>query len=102
LQHSHLIDKIKELLLRHSNSDEGVVMASKIAEKSTLENHLYEDLGLKSRDAMSAMMARNYKSLSDKKPKDTRWKKFLYDSIGEIAPSCVDCADKEGCFRSEV
>lgn len=102
MKHEQFIKQITELLLRHSNSDEGAVMASKIAEKSTLGNHLYEDLGLKSRDAMSAMMARNYKSLSDKKPKDTRWKKFLYDSIGEIAPSCVDCGDKDRCFSCEV
>jgi len=72
MQRDEYIQKITTLLLDSANSDEGLVMASKITEKSTLENHLYEDLGLKSREAVSTMMARNYKSLSDKKPKHIR------------------------------
>jgi len=102
MQRDEYIQKITTLLLDSANSDEGLVMASKIAEKSTLENHLYEDLGLKSREAMSAMMARNYKNLSDKKPKHIRWKKFLYDSIGEVAPACLSCGDKDSCFTCEI
>ena len=36
------------------------------------------------------------------KPKDKLWKKYLYDSIGKIAPACATCDDQLTCFTCMV
>lgn len=69
-----------------------------IAEKSLQMNHLYEDLGFKSRTQMGAYMAYHFPKLAQMKPKEKLWKKFLYDEIGRVAPACVSCKDQEHCF----
>lgn len=69
-----------------------------IAQKSLEMNHLYEDLGFKSRSQMGAYMAFHFPKLAKIKPKEKLWKKFIYDEIGKVAPACVSCKDQEHCF----
>ncbi|HHS93281.1 MAG TPA: hypothetical protein ENK82_08030, partial [Campylobacterales bacterium] len=40
----------------------------------------------------------HFPNLAKKKPKNKLWKKFIYDSIGEVAPSCAECRDNIHCF----
>lgn len=73
-----------------------------VAKVSLMQNHLYEDLGFKSRIQMGRFMSENFPVLAKIKPKDKLWKKFIYDSIGETAPACASCKDQINCFACKV
>ncbi|DAB30076.1 MAG TPA: hydrogenase [Sulfurimonas sp. UBA12504] len=92
--------EIKELLFTYGvNAFAQTILASWVAYESLKMNHLYEDLGFKSRTQMAAFMQKNYPRLAAKKPKDKLWKKFLYDEIGRIAPACITCDEQHNCFK---
>lgn len=95
--------KVTELLKDHANSiyarDD---LAPHIARISLMMNHLYQDLGMRNRFEMGKFMKDNFPRLAQKKPKDKLWKKFIYDSIGEVAPSCATCKDQVNCFACNV
>lgn len=91
--------KVKELLLLHASTKEAKEeLAQKVALKSLEANHLYQDLGFESRTQMGKFMKKNFSSLDELKPKDSLWKKFIYDSIGAVAPACALCDDNITCF----
>lgn len=91
--------EIENLLKKYAIDDEArYVIAPHIAKVSLEMNHLYQDLGFKNRVEMGQYMKCYFPRLSDMKPKDKLWKKFLYDSIGRIAPACASCNDQEHCF----
>ena len=75
------------------------MLAPMIAKKSLQKNHLYGDLGFKSRTEMGKFMKKNFPLLAVKKPKTKLWKKFIYDEINKIAPACMQCEDYINCFK---
>ena len=77
-------------------------MAPHIAKISLMQNHLYEDLGFRNRIEMGRFMNEHFPRLWEIKPKEKLWKKFIYDSIGEIAPACENCKDQINCFSCKV
>ena len=78
------------------------IIAPHISKVSLKPNHLYEDLGFKSRVEMGRFMKAHFPKLEKIKPKDKLWKKFIYDSIGEIAPACETCPTQSNCFMCKV
>ncbi|MDD5406592.1 MAG: nitrogen fixation protein NifQ [Sulfurovaceae bacterium] len=74
-------------------------IAPLVAKQSLLENHLYQDLGFANRMEMHQFMSMHFPLLI--KPKDVLWKKFIYDSIGEVAPACENCNDNVHCFACQ-
>lgn len=99
----YFIEKVEQLLkLNASNEMAYNLLANEIAQKSVLLNHLYEDLGLDNRGEMNKLMNDNFKALAKIKPETIRWKKFLFDSIGEVAPACKYCYDQTNCFGCEI
>jgi nitrogen fixation protein NifQ len=77
-------------------------IAPLVAQKSLLDNHLYQDLGFANRIAMGTFMKLHFPTLAQQKPKDKLWKKYIYDSIGEVAPACATCSDQINCFVCKV
>ena len=77
-------------------------IAPLVAEKSLLMNHLYQDLGLNNRIEMGKFMKKHFPKLSEQKPKDKLWKKYIYDCIGKVAPACATCDDQINCFSCLV
>ncbi|MCH9739590.1 MAG: nitrogen fixation protein NifQ [Epsilonproteobacteria bacterium] len=73
-------------------------IAPHVAKTSLMMGHLYSDLGLRNRFEMGRYMKEHFPSLARKKPKDKLWKKFIYDSVGEVAPACATCKDSINCF----
>lgn len=68
-------------------------------------NHLWEDLGLGSRDQLNALMQEHFTSLKTLNVQNMRWKKFLYRLLCEQAdvlicksPHCAQCEDQPKCF----
>jgi nitrogen fixation protein NifQ len=96
-------EKIAALLYQYGvNAYAQTILGKWIAYESLKMNHLYHDLGFKSRTEMGRFMKKNYPILAAQKPKDKLWKKFLYDEIGQIAPACVSCNDQHNCFSCLV
>lgn len=72
------------------------------------EDHLWQDLGLCSREDLSSLIAYNFPTIKAANDKDMKWKKFLYKQLCEAegiyvcrAPSCDVCVDYPRCFGSE-
>ena len=88
-------------LLQASATSEGAqrYLAPWIADEAFGMGHLYHDLGFERRSQLSAFMEVHFTSLAHQKPKSTLWKKFLFDSIGSVAPACALCEDSMTCFR---
>lgn len=95
--------EVLSLLQKHANDEHAKdTLAPWIAKTSLRMGHLYSDLGLISRKEMGRFMSANFSSLAKTKPDDIRWKKYLYDSIGKVAPACATCKDITNCFQCEL
>ena len=102
---TNLIDFNKLLkLLQESACNEFAksALASYIATKAFESGHLYTDMNLGSRIELNKLMTDNYPLLAAKRPADKRWKKFLFDEIGSIAPACYGCKDTGNCFKCDL
>jgi len=71
-------------------------------------DHLWQDLGLWSRNELSEMLAINFPELASLNYRNMKWKKFIYKQLCERdgtfvcrAPSCDVCADYQKCFGPE-
>jgi len=98
-EHKKMYESVKELLEQHAVNDHAkTVLAPMVAKHSLEMNHLYEDMGFKSRTEMGRFMKVNFPTLAEEKPKEKLWKKYIYDCIGEVAPACATCDDQINCF----
>lgn len=83
-------------------------MAAIVAAACMAGDHLWQDLGLWSRQDLSRLMTANFPHLAAKNDRDMKWKKFLYRQICDRegipvcpAPSCQACADYAKCFNTD-
>ena len=95
-------DMILELLKKYATNDKARLFAHMIAKKAFGQRHLYEDLGFESRVLYNEHMTELYPELANEKPKNIRWKKFLFDKINSIAPACTKCDDQALCHGCDV
>ena len=86
-----------------------VQLAAMIARRAQRPNHLWQDLGLRSRRDLSELMMRHFKPLARRNVHDMKWKKFLYRIICSdasytlcTAPCCTECDDFNACFGEET
>jgi nitrogen fixation protein NifQ len=103
-------DDLVALLLDHrSDAAEATEwLAYAIASGCMGGNHLYQDMGLPDRQALSSLLQRHFASLYEKNTGNMKWKKFFYKQLcdrAEIracsAPSCQVCNDYKNCFGPE-
>jgi len=103
-------EDLVELLLEHSSdaSEEARWAAHAVATACMGENHLWQDMGLPSRKALTVLLARWFPALVAKNGNDMKWKKFFYKQLCERAeifickaPSCGICVDYHKCFGPE-
>ena len=83
-------------------------MAEIVTAACMANDHLWQDLGLWSREYLSRLMKQNFPALAAKNVHDMKWKKFLYKQLCEQeginacrAPSCEVCTDYLKCFGPE-
>ncbi|MCB1918073.1 MAG: nitrogen fixation protein NifQ [Rhodocyclaceae bacterium] len=104
------LDDLVALLQRYA--DRQVVGASElaivVAHGCLGSGHLWQDLGLGSREELSALMRRNFPALASRNARDMKWKKYLYRQLCEEeglficrSPSCDECAEFDNCFGAE-
>lgn len=100
---------VKLMLMYRAGHDESEVwMSAIVATGCMASDHLWHDLGLWSRQDVSALMMRNFPALAARNDRDMKWKKFLYKQLciqeGIYicrAPSCEVCSDYSHCFGPE-
>lgn len=99
-----------ELLTSHCSVEPRLAtwVARAIATASMGQNHLWQDMGLPHRRALSELIATNFAGLHARNVGDMKWKKFLYRQLCERAeilicksPSCGVCVDHAVCFGPE-
>jgi len=107
------VDDVRTLLLDWADPGAGTAgeirqLAETVAVACLGDNHLWQDLQLPSRAALSALMAHWFPALKARNSGDMKWKKFLYKQLCERAeiqvckaPSCAVCADQPLCFGPE-
>jgi nitrogen fixation protein NifQ len=85
------------------------LLAGMIARRAQRSNHLWQDLGLRNRGELSALMARHFAPLARRNRSDMKWKKFFFRIICRdadyalcSAPSCGECCDFDACFSEET
>jgi nitrogen fixation protein NifQ len=95
-----LQDKVTLFLQRYSKDAYVKANIAPYLAKISLDmNKLYVDLGFKDTNELANYMKEYFPILTKRKPKHLLWKKFIYDSIGETAPACVDCDDQNTCWK---
>ncbi|MCA8022930.1 nitrogen fixation protein NifQ [Burkholderia metallica] len=88
-----------------ADHDDADCLASIIAHACLRPDHLWRDLGLDGRDAVSAMLDRYFPALAARNVAQLRWKKFLAQEVAASlgvppgpAPGCPGCEDFGFCF----
>lgn len=103
-------DDVLSLLLEYRAYQDGSEewMAEIVTTACMASDHLWQDLGLWSREPLSKLMTQNFPALAAKNVFDMKWKKFLYKQLCEKegintcrAPSCEYCVDYLKCFGPE-
>ena len=108
-RHEEMQDLLALLLEHRSNQrEEATWLAYAIAAGCTGGNHLWQDMGLTGRHALSDLLKHNFTALHDKNVANMKWKKFFYKQLcdrAEVnlckAPSCQVCNDFQQCFGPE-
>jgi nitrogen fixation protein NifQ len=101
---------VRDLLMMYASGSSWLErpLASIIARRCRQPNHLWQDLGLRSRGELSDLMRRHFGPMARKNSGDMKWKKFLYRMICSAegftlctTPVCSECTDFEVCFGAE-
>ena len=108
------VDDLQKLLLEHADPTattqaERLALSWTIACATLGDRHLWQDLGLPSREALSTLISHVFPTLAALNSDNMKWKKFLYrqlclkeDILICRSPSCSDCAEHSVCFDPEV
>lgn len=103
-------DDLLALLREHRRDDSEEIkwLAHAIASACAGGNHLWEDMGMPDRNALSQLIKRYFPTLYFKNTANLRWKKFFYKLLCDRAqiqlckaPSCGVCCDYLQCFGPE-
>lgn len=103
-------EDVVRLLLDHATSSDEITgkLANVVAFSCLGNNHLWQDMNLRSRDELSQLLKTYFKPIYDKNYKDMKWKKFFYRQIcgwtgftSCRSPSCDVCIDYDECFGPE-
>ncbi len=93
---------------RAQRCDSENALAMIVSQACQGQDHLWQDMGLWSRDQLSALMLRNFPSLAQRNTQNMKWKKFIYKQLCNAegiytcrAPSCEVCVDYDACFGPE-
>lgn len=101
---------VRELLERNvSGGNNSRGLAAMVARRALEADHLWEDLGLPNRAALSKLMQRHFEPLAARNAgAQMRWKRFFYRQLCEeeglshcTSPTCSNCPDVPRCFAPD-
>lgn len=102
--------ELRALLLQGRRGDDmaEVWLADIVAAGCLGGDHLWRDLGLRSRAQLSELLHGHFPGVAQRNQRDMKWKKFFYKQLCETggdyvcrAPSCDQCAAYAQCFGPE-
>ncbi|EDT00144.1 NifQ family protein [Burkholderia ambifaria IOP40-10] len=107
--HTQFVATLHALLMRDVHPavarDDADCVAAIIAHACLRPDHLWRDLGLDERNAVSGMLDRYFPALAARNVAQLRWKKFLAQEVAASlcrtpgpAPGCPGCEDFRFCF----
>lgn len=105
------VEDVRDLLYEHRSSDsnDSRWLAHAMAVGCLGSDHLWQDLGLPERRALSQLLQEHFTTLHARNGNNMRWKKFFYKQLCERAelhickaPSCAECIDYPLCFSAEA
>lgn len=108
-RHSEYHDLL-QLLLDHAVARDAhrLALARWLALSCLGDNHLWQDLGLAERPALTVLLQTHFPALRAKNAGNMRWKKFFYRQLcaqdgGFVcrSPSCSECSEYRECFGPE-
>jgi len=110
--HAQFVATLHARLMRDAHPavarDDADCVATIVAHACLRPDHLWRDLGLDGRDAVSAMLHRYFPALVARNVTQLRWKKFLAQEVAASlslppgpAPGCPGCEDFGFCFPRE-
>lgn len=86
----------------------GAIISAITARRAMMSDHLWQDMGLPERPALSALIAACWPRLHAGNSQNMRWKRFFYRALCEAegfalcsVPNCRDCAEYDTCFGEE-
>lgn len=89
-------------------SDMDIWISCIVARRSMRPEHLWNSLGLRTRQELSDMLRRHFPKLAARNVRNMRWKKFFYREMCQSegvyvckSPICDDCSGFEECFGAE-
>ena len=95
--------------LSQFEADSLIPMTRIIAVASMGFNHLWQDLGLDSRQQLRELIRDCFPQLIALNQQNMRWKKFFYRQLCSASgnfvcrsPSCDDCVERANCFTPEI
>ncbi len=103
-------EDLLSLLLEHRSDDsrQSLWLAHAIAACCMGDDHLWQDLGLPNRQALSDLLSHHFPALFAANTRGMRWKKFFYKQLCERhgafvcrSPSCAECSEYANCFGPE-
>lgn len=98
------------LIWSHRTTDEPLTrwLSHAIAAACYGRQHLWQDLGFKSRDDVSRLLSQWFPRLFHQNTQNLKWKRFLFEQLGNRLgtlglkpPSCGDCDSYRACFSVE-
>jgi len=101
------VEALFSLLLSYAvdGSDETKWIATIIISGCMGGNHLWQDMGLWSREDLSCLIKTNFPELAAKNNNNMKWKKYFYKQLCTAegiavcrSPSCEVCVDYLDCF----
>lgn len=107
--HARFVATLHARLMRDAHPavarDDADCVAAIITHACLRPDHLWRDLGLDGRDAVSALLDRYFPALAARNVANLRWKKFLAQEVAASlglppgpAPGCPGCEDVGFCF----
>ncbi|MCO8144013.1 nitrogen fixation protein NifQ [Rhodovulum tesquicola] len=102
---------VRDLLLAHASGASPLEhpLAAMIARRAMEPDHLWQDLGLRDRGELTALLDRHFAPLARQNTANMKWKRFFYRKLCEeegfvlcTAPVCTACTDFETCFGEET
>jgi nitrogen fixation protein NifQ len=109
-RHDEFADLV-ELLRDAGTPDDATTtwLAYAVATAAMGGNHLWQDMGLPSREVLSMLLLARFPALARRNTGDMKWKKFFYRELCRRAglllckaPSCGECVDYPKCFGPEA
>lgn len=102
-----MVDMLVQSPSTVDGSPERAWLARAIAAASFGERHLWEDLGLFSREDVTSLLTQHFPDLVQRNTRGMKWKRFLFQELSRalnrpdlMPPGCAQCEEFHSCAQT--